>query len=64
MRRFQEVVRLVAARERVEWASVSASCGYFDQAHFIRDFRAFSGLNPSAYLTLRGEHVNHVPLGA
>jgi AraC-like DNA-binding protein len=29
---------------------VALSCGYFDQAHFNHDFRAFSGINPSTYL--------------
>lgn len=63
VRRFQDVVRLVGTEQNVEWADVALSCGYFDQAHFIHDFRAFSGLNPTAYLANRGgEHLNHVPL--
>jgi AraC-like DNA-binding protein len=62
VRRFQKVLRLVRAGRRVEWAGVAADCGYFDQAHFIRDFHAFSGLNPSAYLAQHTEHLNHVPI--
>jgi len=62
IRRFQKVLRLVRGGQRVEWAGVAADCGYFDQAHFIHDFRAFSGLNPSTYLAQRTEHLNHVPL--
>ncbi len=62
IRRFQEVLRLIGRRQRIEWADIALTCGYFDQAHFIHDFRAFSGLNPRAYLMHRGEHLNHVPL--
>lgn len=62
IRRFQEVLRLIQAGHSCDWAELAVSCGYFDQAHFIRDFQAFSGLNPSTYLTLRGEHLNHVPI--
>jgi AraC-like DNA-binding protein len=62
VRRFQEVLRRVAHPSRVDWADVALSCGYFDQAHFIHDFRAFSGISPSAYLCHRTEHVNHVPI--
>ncbi|MGC9950147.1 MAG: helix-turn-helix domain-containing protein [Bryobacteraceae bacterium] len=62
VRRFQRVLRRIGAGRPVEWAAVAADCGYFDQAHFIRDFRAFSGINPSAYIAQRTEHLNHVPL--
>jgi AraC-like DNA-binding protein len=62
IRRFQEVLHLIRRRQQVGWADVAATCGYFDQAHFIRDFRAFSGFNPSVYHARRGEHPNHVPL--
>jgi AraC-like DNA-binding protein len=62
IRRFQEVLQRVAAGRAIEWAGLALDCGYYDQAHFIRDFRAFSGLNPSTYLVDRGEHLNHVPL--
>jgi AraC-like DNA-binding protein len=43
----------------VDWANVALSSGYFDQAHFIHDFRAFSGINPSTYLRQRTSR-NHV----
>lgn len=62
VRRFQEALRLCAGEERIRFGELALACGYFDQAHFIRDFRAFSGLSPTAYLKHRGEHRNHVPL--
>lgn len=62
VRRFQKVLRLIGKGARVDWAGVATDCGYFDQAHFIHDFRAFSGLNPSTYLAQRTEHLNHVPI--
>ena len=60
--RFQQVLSLVHRRERVDWCHVALDCGYYDQAHCIHDFREFSGLSPTAYLRVRSEHLNHVPL--
>lgn len=62
IRRFQEMLSLIEQEDQVDWADVALSCGYFDQAHFIHDFRAFSGINPTAYHARRGEHLNHLPL--
>jgi AraC-like DNA-binding protein len=62
IRRFQQALDRMDGRKSVDWAQVALDCGYFDQAHFIHDFRAFSGINPSSYLAHRTEHRNHVPL--
>jgi AraC-like DNA-binding protein len=55
VRRFQEVLGRIRSRKSVNWADVACSCGYFDQAHFVNDFIAFAGLNPTAYLDRRLE---------
>jgi AraC-like DNA-binding protein len=39
--------RLVSA---IPWAELAADCGYFDQAHLIKDFREFAGSTPAALL--------------
>jgi AraC-like DNA-binding protein len=63
VRRFQTVLRQIDRQKGIDWMDVALGCGYFDQAHFIHDFRNFSGLNPSGYLAVKGNHPNHVPLG-
>jgi AraC-like DNA-binding protein len=60
--KFQKVIREVEQRRSVEWTPIAYECGYYDQAHFIREFQAFSGINPSAYLTQRGEYLNYIPV--
>jgi AraC-like DNA-binding protein len=60
--RFQRALECIEESRNVEWTRVALDCGYFDQAHFIHDFRAFSGINPSTYLAHRTPHRNHVPL--
>jgi AraC-like DNA-binding protein len=61
IRRFQQALDRMGL-ENVEWSKVALDSGYFDQAHFNHDFRAFSGISPTAYMTHRTPHRNHVPL--
>jgi AraC-like DNA-binding protein len=62
IRRFQQALDRMEGRRSVEWTDVALESGYFDQAHFNHDFRAFSGINPSTYLVQQTPHRNHVPL--
>jgi AraC-like DNA-binding protein len=60
--RFQKVLRRLERESRVSWSFVAQDAGYYDQAHFIRDFEAFSGMRPTEYVTDRGEFLNFVPI--
>jgi AraC-like DNA-binding protein len=53
MIRFSRAVRKVSAATTVNWTAVALECGYYDQAHFIRDFTEFSGSSPSEFLARR-----------
>lgn len=46
--RFQLSLKHIAKKE-ASLTSIAYECGYFDQSHFIRDFKSFTGITPSAY---------------
>jgi AraC-like DNA-binding protein len=58
--RFQRAVGRAHKGEHVDWSQVALDCGYYDQAHFIHDFRSFAGLTPTGYQAARTESQNHV----
>jgi AraC-like DNA-binding protein len=61
--RFAKVVLGVDAATAVDWGELAFRAGYFDQSHFVKDFRTFTGCTPTAYLALRrrflAEHPGH-----
>jgi AraC-like DNA-binding protein len=48
--RLQDAAAAIDAGEVDDLAGLAVSLGWFDQAHFSRDFRAVVGVPPSAYL--------------
>jgi AraC-like DNA-binding protein len=60
IQRFQRVIAALDRGEPVSWAGIAASCGYFDQAHLIHDFRAFAGIRPGDYVAGGTGGRNHV----
>ena len=47
--RFQEAQRRLMFDPEVDLTELAYACGYFDQAHFIKDFKAFVGKTPTEY---------------
>ena len=48
--RLPDAAATIDAGEAGDLAGLAASLGWFDQAHFSRDFRSVVGVPPSAYL--------------
>lgn len=51
--RFERAVSLVDSGHPFGWAELAQACGYFDQAHLIRDFKQFSGSPPEEFARRR-----------
>jgi AraC-like DNA-binding protein len=58
--RFQRALQWAERGRTVDWTRIAADCGYFDQAHFIHDFRGFAGITPTGYDAGRTQFRNHV----
>lgn len=44
--RFSKAYSMYEANQDLTWSHICHSCGYFDQMHFIRDFKEFAGITP------------------
>jgi AraC-like DNA-binding protein len=62
--RFAATMLAIDPAGPIDWADVAARAGYFDQAHFGNELRAFTGLTPTRYVEVRQqflrEHPGHV----
>jgi AraC-like DNA-binding protein len=59
------LLRFERAAERLrrgaDLADAALDSGYYDQAHFNRDFRAFAGVTPTAYRVASVQDIQSVP---
>jgi AraC-like DNA-binding protein len=72
-KRFARIVRLnsvlkemsaasASALRRPDWADLAVRFGYYDQPHFVREFREFTGTTPAGFLLARGPDGDSVVL--
>lgn len=55
--RLHEAAERLAEGEVVNWPEMALDLGYFDQAHFIKDFKAIVGMAPAEYAKSIGSTV-------
>jgi AraC-like DNA-binding protein len=61
--RFQKAVRTIDAAGPIDWGQISLECGFYDQSHFINDFKHFSGFTPEQYANIHTNYQNYIPVG-
>jgi transcriptional regulator GlxA family with amidase domain len=47
--RFKHAYKQIEASQRKKWADMALTCGYYDQAHMINEFRYFTGASPAEF---------------
>lgn len=68
-KRYMRILRFQGAIQKLEahasppdWTGFALQAGFYDQAHFINDFRNFSGFTPAEYLRVKVDTLNYVPI--
>ncbi|WP_291788207.1 AraC family transcriptional regulator [Cecembia sp.] len=56
--RFSNAYRLFEKSETPNWSEIAYTAGYYDQMHFIKDFKEFAGITP----TMMEEELKRKPL--
>lgn len=60
--RFNHALQQMHAAEQIDWTDLSYSGGFYDQAHFINEFKKFAGITPESYLQRREAYPHFVPV--
>ena len=48
--RLQTALKMLLNKKADKLTTIAYESEYFDQAHFIKDFREFTGINPKEFL--------------
>jgi AraC-like DNA-binding protein len=60
--RFQKAISAIENNVSIQWSQIALESGYFDQAHFIHDFKHFSGFTPNEYIKRKSSTLNYIPV--
>jgi AraC-like DNA-binding protein len=55
--RLNAVNRMLTKGHQLMLTDVSYACGYSDQAHFIRDFKHFTGESPKKFICKKEKYI-------
>lgn len=58
--RFQTALRKYPEKESLSLTDIAYDCGYYDQSHFIHDFKEFSGHHPGTYFSGKAESTKWI----
>lgn len=61
--RFQKAILEAETSQSINWSQLALDSGFYDQAHFIHDFKEFSGFTPNEYMQRKNAELNYVPVG-
>ncbi len=61
--RLQALLAAIDPTHQVPWTTLAHAAGFYDQAHFNHEFRAFSGLHPNEYLAQRRRDLPQLAKG-
>ncbi|HEU0297642.1 MAG TPA: AraC family transcriptional regulator, partial [Anaerolineales bacterium] len=60
--RFQKAILEIEKGTTMHWSEIALQNGFYDQAHFIHEFRAFSGFTPGEYIKRKSSLLNYIPV--
>ena len=55
--RFKGVLNKILSADKIDWSDLAQSCGYYDQAHLIDEFRAATTFSPERFLQEKGKTI-------
>jgi len=56
--RFKYAINLIILQQEVDWHDILFECGYYDQAHFIKEFKFHTGYTPSEFIKNGGDTLS------
>ncbi|MEK6398675.1 MAG: AraC family transcriptional regulator, partial [Terriglobus sp.] len=60
LQRFRYAANRLHRGDEIRWEALALQCGYYDQAHFANEFRAFSGIDPTTYSRAERPWASHI----